>query len=104
MPRFSAENWPRNASLIARFEQVADDHGVTPAQLALAWVLSRGEHVVAIPGTANPEHLRENFAQADWQLPDAAKAAIDEIFRPDAAAGHRYGDALRHMVTTEEFA
>jgi len=104
MPRFSAENWPRNASLIARFEQVADDHGVTPAQLALAWVLSRGEHVVAIPGTANPEHLRENFVQADWQLPDAAKAAIDEIFRPDAAAGHRYGDALRHMVTTEEFA
>ena len=104
MPRFSSENWPSNAGLIARFEQVAEEHGVTPAQLALSWVLSRGEHVVVIPGTANQEHLRENMARADWQLPDAAKASIDAIFPPEAAAGHRYADAMRQAVTTEEFA
>ncbi len=104
MPRFSPENWSRNAGLIAQFEQVAEEHGVTPAQLALSWVLSRGGHVVVIPGTANEYHLRENIARADWQLPDAAKAAIDAIFPPEAAAGHRYADAMRKAVTTEEFA
>lgn len=104
MPRFSPENWPHNARLILRFEQVAEDHGVTPAQLALSWVLSRGEHVVVIPGTANQEHLRENIARGDWELPDAAQVAIDEIFPPEAAAGHRYADAMRNTVTTEEFA
>src|SRR5690606_15230582 len=57
MPRFNPENWPHNLALIERFVALADETGVTPAQLALHWVLSRGEHVHVIPGTTSAQHL-----------------------------------------------
>ncbi|MEP5117830.1 MAG: aldo/keto reductase, partial [Marinomonas sp.] len=68
MPRFNADNWPKNLKLVDQFNAIAQEEGLTPAQLSLAWVLSRGEHVVAIPGTASIAHLEENLARWDWEI------------------------------------
>lgn len=103
MPRFSPENWVKNLALVDRFNQLAAELGVTPAQLALAWVLSRGDHVVAIPGTARLDHLEENIARADWQLPDDAAAAIDYLINQHTVAGPRYGPAIQATIDTENF-
>ncbi len=104
MPRFSAENWPHNLRLIERFEAIAAAEHVTPAQLALAWVLSRGEHVVAIPGTGRMAHLEENFARWDWQPSVEVLAELDALINQETVAGHRYSDAMRANIDTEEFA
>ena len=104
MPRFQSDNWPVNAALIAQFEAIAREHGVTPAQLSLAWTVARGPHVVAIPGTADIAHLEENIARWDWRIPEEVAARVDALFTPDAVAGNRYGEQMRHTVTTEEFA
>ena len=103
MPRFQSDNWPVNAALIAQFEAIAREHGVTPAQLSLAWTVARGPHVVAIPGTADIAHLEENIARWDWRIPEEVAARVDALFTPDAVAGNRYGEQMRHTVTTEEF-
>jgi len=89
-PRFSEENFPKNLELVAKVEQLAESKAVTPAQLALAWVLSRGDHVVSIPGTRNLDRLAQNAAAVEVELTDADLAAIDEIIPPGAAAGGRY--------------
>ena len=104
MPRFQSDNWPVNAALIAQFEAIAREHGVTPAQLSLAWTVAHGPHVVAIPGTADIAHLEENIARWDWRIPEEVAARVDALFTPDAVAGNRYGEQMRHTVTTEEFA
>ena len=104
MPRFQGENWPHNLALIKRFEMLAIEAGVTPAQLSLAWVLSRGEHVVAIPGTASITHLEENIAQWDWPLPGPLAAELDTLINQQTVAGPRYPAAIQQGVGTEEFA
>jgi aryl-alcohol dehydrogenase-like predicted oxidoreductase len=104
MPRFSAENWPHNLTLIDQYNALAADLGVTPGQLSLAWVLSRGSHLCAIPGTAQLDHLEENIARAEWRLPDAAAAAIDGLLNQHSVAGPRYGPSIQATIDTEEFA
>lgn len=104
MPRFSADNWPVNRALVDTFCAIASDYGVTPAQLSLAWVLSRGDHVVAIPGTASIAHLEENIARADWQIPAEAAARIDAAINRSTVAGPRYGKAMQQSIDTETFA
>lgn len=89
-PRFSEENFPKNLELVAGVEEIARAKGCTPAQLALAWVLSRGENVVSIPGTTNPDRLDQNAAAADVELGADELASLDAILPPDAAAGTRY--------------
>lgn len=102
-PRFTGDNWRRNLALIDAFASIAAEAGVTPAQLALGWVLSRGDHVVAIPGTASIMHLEENFARRDW-LPDTATIArIDALINERTVAGPRYPDAMQRTIDTEEF-
>jgi aryl-alcohol dehydrogenase-like predicted oxidoreductase len=103
MPRFQGENWAHNLALIERFEALAANAGLTPAQLSLAWVLSRGEHVVAIPGTASIAHLEENIARWDWVLPDALAAELDKLINRHTVAGPRYGPGIQATVGTEEF-
>jgi aryl-alcohol dehydrogenase-like predicted oxidoreductase len=103
MPRFNAENWPHNLALIDRLGALAKDAGVTTAQLALAWVLSRGDHVHVIPGTTNLQHLADNHAA--WTL-DVSQEALDAagaLINEDTVAGHRYHDAIRPTIDTEEF-
>ena len=89
-PRFSQENFARNLELVAEVEKLAEAKGCTAAQLALAWVLSRGPHVVAIPGTRNLDRLEQNAAAVDVSLTAEELASLDAILPPDAAAGGRY--------------
>jgi len=95
-PRFSAENLEKNRKLAERVKELAADKGITAGQLALAWILHRGEHVVPIPGTKRIEYLEENIAAADVELSDADVAAIAEEL--PAAAGGRYSEADMAMV------
>ena len=88
-PRFSGENLDRNRRLVETVKELAEEKGVTPAQLALAWVLSRGDDVVPIPGTKRRSYLEQNAAASEVRLSD------DDLRRLDAlgpAAGDRYAD------------
>jgi aryl-alcohol dehydrogenase-like predicted oxidoreductase len=103
MPRFNAENWPVNLALIDAFNAIARRESVTPAQLSLAWVLARGDHVLAIPGTANQQHLAENIAQHDWAMRAALASELDALINRQTVAGPRYSDAIQAAIDTEEF-
>jgi aryl-alcohol dehydrogenase-like predicted oxidoreductase len=103
MPRFRADNWPHNLALIDRFSQLARDNGLTPAQLALAWVLAQGEHCHVIPGTTSIEHLEENMATATLAIPGEVIAAAGSIVNQQTVRGHRYHDAIKPTIDTEEF-
>ena len=104
MPRFNAENWPRNLALVDAFNAIAAREGVTPAQLSLAWVLSRGDHVVTIPGTASESHLAENIARWDWDLSAAVGAELEALINRHTVSGSRYGPVIQQTIDTEEFA
>jgi aryl-alcohol dehydrogenase-like predicted oxidoreductase len=91
-PRFTGENFQRNLELVERVHELAAEKGCTPGQLALAWVLSRGDDVVPIPGTKRRSYLEENAAADDVELTADELADLDAIFPPDAAAGDRYAD------------
>lgn len=103
MPRFNAENWPVNLGLIDGFNTIAAREGTSPAQLSLAWVLAQGHHVVAIPGTANQEHLAENIASYDWVPSAELVAELDALINRHTVAGPRYGPMIQATVDTEEF-
>jgi aryl-alcohol dehydrogenase-like predicted oxidoreductase len=89
-PRFQGENFERNLDLVRRIEEIARSKGVTPAQLAIAWVLSQGTDIVPIPGSKSIEHLEENIAAADIELTPDELARIDEVAPKGVAAGDRY--------------
>ena len=91
-PRMQAENFERNRALAAKVRQLAEAKGCTPAQLALAWVLSRGDDVVPIPGTKRREYLEQNAAASELELTDDELRELDEAFPRGAAAGARYAD------------
>ena len=91
-PRFTGENFQRNLDLVGRVQELAAQKGCTPGQLALAWVLSRGDDVVPIPGTKRRSYLEENAAAVDVELTEEELAELDAVFPPDAAAGDRYAD------------
>lgn len=104
MPRFNADNWPVNLALVDAFNAIAAREGVTPAQLSLAWVHSRGDHVVTIPGTASIPHLEENIARWDWDLPANVAKELDSLINQHTVAGPRYGAVIQQTIDTEEFA
>jgi aryl-alcohol dehydrogenase-like predicted oxidoreductase len=91
-PRMTGENFERNRALADRVRELAAEKGCTPAQLALAWVLSRGDDVVPIPGTKRREYLEQNAAASDVELSDEELNQLDEAFPVGAAAGDRYAD------------
>jgi len=95
-PRFTGENLEHNRALAERVRELAGERGITPGQLALAWVLRRGEHIVPIPGTKRVSYLEENLAAADVRLSDKEveqiAAAVPE------AAGERYPEAVMRSV------
>ncbi|KXU37221.1 aldo/keto reductase [Cephaloticoccus primus] len=97
-PRFQGENFAHNLTLVEQVQQMAADKGVSAGQLALAWVLARGQDVVPIPGTRLTERLRENLDALEVQLDAAELARIDAIFPPNAAAGARYPEAAMKTV------
>jgi aryl-alcohol dehydrogenase-like predicted oxidoreductase len=98
MPRFGGDNLRHNLDLVASLRRLAGQQGCTPAQLALAWVLAQGDEIVPIPGTSHRHRLEENTAAADIVLSAATRRALDELFRPDAAAGPRYAEAYARTL------
>ena len=89
-PRFQGENFDRNLQLVDRVKELADAKGCTPAQLALAWLLAQGEHIVPIPGTKKRDRLRENLGAADVELSAEDLTRLDELAPAGVAAGARY--------------
>jgi aryl-alcohol dehydrogenase-like predicted oxidoreductase len=91
-PRFQGENLKRNLELINRVREVAREKDCTPAQLALAWVLARGDDIVPIPGTKRRHYLEENVEAEEVSLSAGELAHLDEVAPMGAAAGDRYAD------------
>ncbi len=91
-PRFQGENFARNLELVERVRAIADGKGVTASQLALAWVLSRGDDIVPIPGTKRRSYLEENVAAVEVELTPAEIDDIESVFPKGAIAGERYAD------------
>ncbi len=89
-PRFSGENFDRNLSVLDEVVALAERKGVTPSQLALAWVLAQGDDVVPIPGTRRTRNLEENVAALDVRLTGDELAAIEQVAPRGVAAGERY--------------
>jgi aryl-alcohol dehydrogenase-like predicted oxidoreductase len=95
-PRFTGANLEHNLALAQRVRELAAERGITPAQLAIAWVLHRGEHVVPIPGTKRASYLEENLAAAEVELDEADVERIAGAL--PAAAGDRYPAAVMRSV------
>jgi aryl-alcohol dehydrogenase-like predicted oxidoreductase len=95
-PRFSGKNLERNLILAERVRELASDRGITPGQLALAWVLHRGPHIIPIPGTKRISYLEENVAAAEVGLSDTEVEQIAEAI--PRAAGDRYPEAVMRSV------
>ena len=93
-PRFQGEAFTANLKLAEKVVAMAAAKGVAPSQLALAWVMAQGEHIVPIPGTRRRKYLEENFGALDIQLTAADLAEIDAAFPRDLAAGARYTPAM----------
>jgi aryl-alcohol dehydrogenase-like predicted oxidoreductase len=89
-PRFQGENFARNLVLVERITEIAQDKNVTPAQLALAWILAQGEDIVTIPGTKRRTYLEQNLGALDVTLTGQDLARINDAFPMDAAVGTRY--------------
>ncbi|MBP6563516.1 MAG: aldo/keto reductase [Neisseriaceae bacterium] len=103
MPRFQSPHWAQNQALYVAFAQLADAAEITPAQLALAWVLAQGQHVVAIPGTTHIPHLRANVAAATMVVDDAILVAAGRLINQETVAGPRYPQATLAEIDTEAF-
>ncbi|OAN29873.1 aldo/keto reductase [Pseudomonas oryzihabitans] len=97
-PRFQGENFQRNLELVERVRALAGAKGVTPGQLALAWVLAQGEDIIPIPGTRRRRYLLENLAALELQLSGAETAELDRLFTPEQVAGTRYPAAWMQLV------
>jgi aryl-alcohol dehydrogenase-like predicted oxidoreductase len=92
-PRFQGENFAKNLALVERVSEIAARRGVTPAQLALAWVVGRAEHIVAIPGTRSAARLDENRSAAEIVLSKDELDALEKAFPKGSASGLRYPEA-----------
>jgi aryl-alcohol dehydrogenase-like predicted oxidoreductase len=90
-PRFTGENLEANLQLASTVAEIAEEKGITPAQLALAWVLAQGDHLVPIPGTKRRKYLEENAAAVEVELSDEDLARIEAEL--PTAAGERYDEA-----------
>jgi aryl-alcohol dehydrogenase-like predicted oxidoreductase len=97
-PRFQGENFQRNLDIVQRVEEIAREKHCTPAQLALAWVLAQGNHIVPIPGTKRRKYLQENIGALAVDLTSKDLERIDEVAPKDAFAGSRYPEAMMKLL------
>lgn len=97
-PRFQGENFSKNLDLVAGVTEIARANGVTPGQLALAWVLAQGDDIVPIPGTKRRSYLEENAAASEIELAAQHLAHLDELAPKGVAAGLRYPEAMMRFV------
>jgi len=103
-PRYAGDNLAHNRALAQKVEVIAKRKGCTPAQLALAWVLAKGEDIVPIPGTRSAAHLEEDLKSLDVTLDAELIARIDALFARTAMRGPRYSKPLQAQIDTEVFA
>lgn len=104
MPRFQSPHFEENAKLLPAFRQIAKEADCTPAQLAIAWVLQKGPHMHAIPGTTSLAHLEENMAADGVSLSADAIARVEELINQNTVSGPRYPAGTQAEIDTEEFA
>ncbi len=104
MPRFEPANYAANLKLMIGFEALAREAGCTPAQLALAWLLTRGPHVIPIPGTTRVDHLRENLGALQVRLEPALIDLVDVLINQRTVHGPRYNATTQTEIDTEQFA
>ncbi len=103
MPRFSPANYAANLKLLDGYAAIAARVGCTPSQLALAWLLHRGEHVIPIPGTRSVAHLEDDLGADTVRLDAAAMQQLDALINPATVTGPRYDPMAQAGVDTEEF-
>lgn len=103
MPRFAPEAYAANLRLLDGYKAIAREVGCTPAQLALAWLLHRGEHIIPIPGTTSVEHLLDDMGAADVPLDAVVIARLDALINERTVVGERYNAQSAIEVDTETF-
>jgi aryl-alcohol dehydrogenase-like predicted oxidoreductase len=97
-PRFQGENFQRNLDLVQRISEIAREKHCSTAQLALAWVLAQGEHIVPIPGTKRRKYLQENIGALEVSLTSADLTRIGEVAPKDGFSGLRYPESMMKLV------
>jgi aryl-alcohol dehydrogenase-like predicted oxidoreductase len=103
MPRFAPEHYARNLQLLPGFKALAQEAGCTPAQLAIAWLLHRGEDIIPIPGTTSVDHLRKDLGAAEVSLSADLMHRLEAHINQQTVSGHRYSDQARSEVDTEDY-
>jgi aryl-alcohol dehydrogenase-like predicted oxidoreductase len=103
MPRFEPGNHARNLQLLPPYKALAREAGCTPAQLALAWLLHKGENIIPIPGTTRVDHLREDLAAADVRLAPDLVRRVEALINENTVAGNRYSEQSNREVDTEVY-
>jgi len=98
-PRFQGENFQKNLDLVRRIEEIAAEKKCTPSQLALAWVLAQGEDIMPIFGTKRRVYLEENLRALEIELSEEDLRRIDEIAPQGAAAGGRYPENMKQLIS-----
>jgi aryl-alcohol dehydrogenase-like predicted oxidoreductase len=98
LPRFQGENLARNLAVVAQLKRLADEKGVTPSQLVIAWLLAQGDDIVPIPGAERRRWLEENLRALEVRLTPRDLAAIEQVASRGVAAGERYGPAGMALV------
>jgi aryl-alcohol dehydrogenase-like predicted oxidoreductase len=104
MPRFTPENFAANLKLLPAYHALAQEAGCSPSQLALAWLLHQGEHIIPIPGTTSVDHLLDDLAAVDVKLDAHLLARLDALINQNTVAGNRYSAQANSEVDTEVFA
>ena len=102
-PRLAEPHFSENMKLVASAREIADGVGCSLPQLAIAWVLAKGEEIVTIPGTKDIDHLEDNWGTMEVTLNAATVEQLDEIFAPENIAGPRYSEMGQKSVTTEMY-
>jgi aryl-alcohol dehydrogenase-like predicted oxidoreductase len=103
MPRFTPENFAANLKLLPAYHALAQEAGCSPSQLALAWLLHQGEHIIPIPGTTSVNHLLDDLAAANVQLDASLLGRLDALINQRTVAGNRYSAQANSEVDTEVF-
>ncbi len=103
MPRFAPEAYAANLKLLGGYRVIAQDVGCTPAQLALAWLLYKGEHIIPIPGTTRVEHLHDDLGAVNVRLDAATMARLEVLINERTVVGNRYAVQSASEVDTETF-
>jgi len=103
MPRFAPENYAANLKLLPAYTALAQEVGCSPSQLALAWLLHKGEDIIPIPGTTSVEHLLDDLAAVDVSLDTALMARLETLINHRTVVGDRYNDQANSEVDTEVF-